>query len=191
MSDEPRDRGGRRVQSLSNPESLLDADAVPVESVTRDLDPEQFEARRERYAAIDGVVQIGLVDGDGRILLQGWDGASAWAPPGGTVDPGRDWVEAAREDIERLTGVAVSVDRAVLVEDLTFRRTASDESFSAYGVSFLASLDGDAEAFRAEPTVADGSRFADEDVALEWFAAVPDDANDSHVDHVETFLRAA
>jgi ADP-ribose pyrophosphatase YjhB (NUDIX family) len=179
------------VDSLTDPKHLLDRDGVAVDSVDRTLDADRFEARRERYENIDGVVQIGLTDGEGRVLLQGWDGASEWAPPGGTVDPGADWAATARESASRLTGVAVAVEGAVLVEDLTFERRDGSASFSAYGVSFLLSLAEPATGFREAPTVAPESRFADEDVALRWVAAVPDDANENHVDHVELFLRYA
>ncbi|QKG93284.1 NUDIX domain-containing protein [Halorubrum sp. SS7] len=179
------------VESLRDPETLLDRDAVAVERVARGLDAESYEARRERYEDIDGVVQLGVTDGDGRVLLQDWNGTGEWAPPGGTVDPGEDWAAAARRSAERLTGVSVGVDGAVLVEDLRFERRDGSASFSAYGVSFVLSLAETAPSFREDPTVAPGSRFSGGDAELAWVSAVPDDTNENHVDHVDLFLRFA
>jgi len=179
------------VTSLRDPETLLDRDAVSVESVTRTLDATRYEAQRERYDDIEGVVQLGVTDGDGRVLVQDWNGAGRWAPPGGTVDPGEDWLAAARRSAERLTGVSVDVDGAVLVENLRFERRDGSASFSAYGVSFVLSLAEPAPSFRRDPAVAPESRFADGDAELAWVATVPADANENHVDHVELFLRYA
>jgi ADP-ribose pyrophosphatase YjhB (NUDIX family) len=179
------------VASLRDPEALLDRDAVGVERVTRTLDADRYEAQRERYDDIEGVVQLGVTDGDGRVLLQDWNGTGEWAPPGGTVDPGDDWVAAARRSAERLTGVSVDVDGVVLVEDLRFERRDGSASFSAYGVSFVLSLAEPATSFREDPAVAPESRFADGDAELAWVTTVPADANENHVDHVELFLRYA
>jgi ADP-ribose pyrophosphatase YjhB (NUDIX family) len=179
------------VASLRDPEVLLDRDPVAVERVTRTLDADRYEAQRERYDDIEGVVQLGVTDGDGRVLVQDWNGTGEWAPPGGTVDPGDDWVAAARRSAERLTGVSVDVDGAVLVEDLRFERRDGSASFSAYGVSFVLSLAEPAPSFREDPAVAPASRFADGDAELDWVSDVPADANENHVDHVELFLRYA
>ena len=177
------------MASLRDPEALLDRDAVRVERVARTLDADRYEARRERYDDIDGVVQIGLTDGDGRVLLQDWNGTGGWAPPGGTVDPEADWAAAARRSAERLTGVSVAVDGAVLVEDLRFERRDGSASFSAYGVSFVCSLAEPAPSFREDPAVAPESRFAEGDAELAWVSTVPDGTIENHVDHVDQFLR--
>jgi len=176
------------IDSLSDPEALRSRDDVPFESVERVLEREQFEALQERYDSIDGAVQVALTTANGRLLLQGFDGDSHWAPPGGEVDPGQDWVEAARDSIERLTGVDVEIGDAVLVEHLTFRPENDEETgFTAYGVSFTASLIDEDSEFARNPTFAIDVP-EEYDWTLGWFDGVPEEANPNHVDHIEMFL---
>lgn len=188
MTDQPAQDEKSTLDSLSDPEALRGRDDVPFEEVERELDEDQYEALRERYDAIDGVVQIALTTDDGRLLLQGFDGASSWAPPGGEVDPDQDWVEAARDSIERLTGVEVEIDDAVLVEHLTFRPEDDEETgFTAYGVSFSASLGDEDSEFARNPTLAIDIP-EEYDWTFGWFDSVPEDANPNHVGHIELFL---
>jgi ADP-ribose pyrophosphatase YjhB (NUDIX family) len=189
MTDQPPQDS--TIDSLSDPEALRGREDVPFDSVERVLDSEPFESLRDRYEKIDGVVQIGLTTADGRLLLQGFDGASNWAPPGGEVDPGQDWVEAARTSMERLTGVAIEIDDAAFVEHLTFRLTDDEErGFTSYGVSFTASLVDDDSEFDRNPTLAIDPP-EEYDWTLAWFDSVPEDANPNHVEHIEQFLETA
>lgn len=191
MTDTTSKTDESTIDSLADPTALLDREDVPVEATTRTLEAEKFEGLRERYDAIDGVVQIGLLDDD-RLLLQGWDGASAWAPPGGSVMPGQDWVTAARESMEALIGLDVRIEAIALLEELTFELADGDESFSAYGVSVTATLaeenDDYREAFVDDPAIDSESPMADQEMALDWFTEIPDDANENHIDHIERFL---
>ncbi len=177
------------IDSLSDPETLRDR-GVRFDPVERSLEREQFEGLRERYDAIAGVVQVGLTTDDGRVLLEGSTESGGWAPPGGSVDPGEDWVASARSSMERQTGTDVEIDGAVLVEELTFRLEGDpDESFAGYGVTFAASLASAADAFVENPTIVDHPLLPeDHDRTFEWFEAVPEDVNENHAEHVALFL---
>lgn len=188
MTDQPPQDEESTLDSLSDPEALRGREDVPFDSVERVLEPEPFESLRERYEKIDGVVQVGLTTEDGRLLLQGFDGASNWAPPGGEVDPDQDWVEAARTSMERLTGVDIEIDDAAFVEHLTFRLADNEErGFTSYGVSFTASLVDDDTKFAEIPILAIDPP-EEYDWTLGWFDSVPEDANPNHVEHIEQFL---
>lgn len=178
------------IDSLADPTALRDRADVVYEEVTRDLEREKFEGLRERYDAIDGIAQVGVTTSDGRLLLQAWDGDSAWAPPGGDVEPGQDWVVAARRSIEHLIGVDVVIDDAELLEHLTFRLAGeAGTSFSSYGVSFSASLVDEESTFATDPTLSDDLDIPDDyDVALGWFDGVPEGVNENHVQDIEILL---
>jgi hypothetical protein len=190
MTDNPPRLEVSTLDSLSDPTTLVD-EGVPIEENVRECDHEKFEGLRERYDAIDGVVQVAVTTSDGRLLLQGWDGASAWAPPGFSVHPGKDWLADTRERTEQLTGVDVCIDDVLLVDDLTFEHAETGETFSAYGVSFGASLADEDSEFAENPTFGADSPLADEDMALAWVTDVPDDVNENHRDEIERFLEYA
>lgn len=188
MTDNATQTDESTINSLADPEAVLDREDVLVEATTRTLDPEKFAGLEERYDAIEGVVQMGLLDDEGRLLLQGWDGASAWAPPGGSVVPGQDWAAAARESMEALTGISVRITEIALVEELTFELAGGDDSFSAYGVSFTVTSDRLPEEFLDDPTFDAESPLAEEEMALGWFTEMPDDVNENHIRDVELWL---
>lgn len=176
------------MESLSDPESLRDREDVAFDEQSRSIDRETFEALRERYDAIDGVVQVGVTSDDGAVLLWGPDG---WAPPGGDVEPGEDWAAAARRAIEELAGVSVDIDGPELVERIEFGvEDEADSRFPAYNVLFGASLPDDTGPADVEvvddldhPYFDDGT-----DLELAWFDEVPEDAHANHEDHVRLFL---
>ncbi|QPV63875.1 NUDIX domain-containing protein [Halosimplex litoreum] len=172
-----------------DPETVAARDGVTVDERTRAFPDEQFDALRDRYERIDGVVLVGVTRDDGAVLLQGGDN---WSPPGGEVDPGQDWASAAESAVGALTGVEVTVEAAELVEYNEFHREGdSDDSFRAPVVHFGASLAGDADSFREDPTVADDwdhPAFNPEAVDLAWFDAVPADADPSHEDHIALYF---
>lgn len=188
MTEETAD--GTDIERLSDPETLVDRGDVPVTEVERTLGGERFEGMREHYSRIDGVVQVGITTDDGQLLLQGSETAGQWAPPGGPVGPGQDWVEAARQTMETQTGVELTVDSVELCERLTFRcEDDPTEQFSAYGVSFAASPVAADAGFLDDPAIVDHPHLPpDHDQTFAWFDGVPDDANENHVEHIERFL---
>jgi len=172
-----------------DPEAVAARDGVAVDERTRAFPDEQFDALRDRYNQIDGVVMVGVTRDDGAVLLQGGDD---WSPPGGEVDPGQDWASAAVAAVEALTGVEVTVEAAELVEYIEFHREGdSDDSFRAAILHFGASLASDADSFREEPTVADDwdhPAFDPATLDLAWFDAMPTDADSNHEDHIALYF---
>jgi ADP-ribose pyrophosphatase YjhB (NUDIX family) len=189
MTDEAKRQRTDRA-SLTDLDALRTRGDVEFLERTRALEQRKFEALRKRYQSIDGVVQVGVTDDDGAVLLVGPD---PWAPPGGNVDAGEDWAAAARRAIADLTGVAVTVDGVERVEETYFCLESDEDSrFLAPSVLFSASPAEEPGDFRADPTVAsdlDDPLYGDgEDVELAWFEEVPGDAHPNHVDHIELFL---
>lgn len=171
----------------TDPESLRDREAVPVDEKERTFEEAKFEGLRRRYEQIDGVVLVGVTTDDGEVLLQGDD---TWSPPGASVEAGEDWADAARRGIEQLTGVDIQIDRPVLVEITDFCLDGDESTrFPAPSIHFEASLSSDATAFREDPTFAgdvDGEYYAERELA--WFDELPDDAHPNHEEHIELYL---
>lgn len=178
------------IDSLPDPANLEKVDSVPVETVTRTVDTEQFEALRDYYADISGVVQVGITTTDDELLLQGSETDGQWAPPGGHVKPDEDWVEAAQRRMETQTGTGISIDGIELLEHLAFELESDPgTSFTSYGVSFRASLADPASSFREDPAIVEHPQLSEtHDQTFSWFSSVPEDANENHVDHIELFI---
>lgn len=191
MTDHTAQTEVQRIDSLADPEELRNNDAIPVNTNRRELDDEKFEGLRDHYEGIDGVIQFAIATDDGELLLQGWDGASAWAPPGGTVHPDEDWVVAAERSATNRLGVEIDVDGILLIEELQFQRADGTEAFSSYGVSFGASVAESEDEFVESPEFPAESPFADEDMTLAWVTDVPEDINENHRGHIEQFLAYA
>lgn len=178
------------VESLTEPETLRERADVPDTEVRRTLDDRAFEGMQNHYSSIDGVVQVGVTTDDGRLLLQGSVESGNWAPPGGSIPPGEDWVTAARRTMETQTGVDIAIDTVELYEHLVFEHEDDpDRRFSAPGVSFAASVvDAPAE-FLDDPDIVEHPQLAeDHDQTFAWFETVPADARENHVEHIEMFL---
>lgn len=172
---------------LTDPEVLRDRADVAVEERHRPLPDEKFEGLKQRYDAIGGVVQIGLTNDDA-VLLWGDDSV---APPGGSVGAGEDWIAAARETMEDLTGQQVEIDRPLMLEITHFQRESDEsESFPAPSVHFAASLvDPDPEwVADPEPPADYEEPMFEERPRIRWFDAVTDDVDENHAHHVELYL---
>lgn len=179
------------LDSLSDPESLFEDEDIPFQETVKTFERRQFQRLRQRHETIDGLVQVALTTADGRLLLQGWEGRSKWAPPGFSVGAMQNWAGAAKNGFEQLTGVEVTLDEILLVEELTFRCAGTGESFTAYGVSYAGSLVDEDSEFVENPTVDEGSEVAEGNVALDWFTAVPEDVNEEYREYVERFVAHA
>ena len=185
-----RDSNSESIDELADPEQLRGRDDVPYTEVRRTLSGEPFEGLREHYSSIDGVVQVGITTENGRLLLQGSTESGGWAPPGGAVRPGEDWVEAARRAMETQTGVPVTIDAVERYERLVFEHKDDPQrQFSAPGVSFSASPSDPPPGFLSDPDIAENPQLPDDhDRTFAWFESVPDDARPNHVEHIEMFL---
>lgn len=172
-------------------DELVDREDVEYVEPERSFEDEKFEGLRERYADIEGVFQLGVVE-DGEVLLWRYDD---WAPLGSEVQSGDGWVETAEWWFEDVTGVPIEVTAIERLERSTFRRAGDEgDSFLADSVFLRGSLAGDEEtvdAFRANPTLAEHVR-AEHDPGdlpeLRWFEEVTGGVHPNHVDHVELFL---
>ncbi|WP_232701305.1 hypothetical protein [Halobacterium wangiae] len=172
---------------LTDPDSLRERDDVVVEEVTRPMPDEKFEALRERYDAIAGVVQVGLTHEDAVLL---WGEESA-APPGGSVDGGEDWVAAARDAMEDLTGQQVEIDDPLLLEVTHFARESDEsETFPAPSVHFGASLVDPDPAFVSDPSAPEDFEHPmfEDPPQLQWVEAVTDAVDENHAHHVDLYL---
>lgn len=190
MSDETPTTNG---ESADDPSAALErlvgeADAA-VHEETREFDDEHFEALRERYESIEGVVQVLLTEDDGRVLLQTYEESNGWHPPGGDVDIGESWPRTAGTLIEEITGVAAAVSDPLRHDRNIFRR-AGDETdrFVADVVTFRATVEDAPDRFLDDPTTAPEYHYPfipeEESLALGWFDGVPDDVDPNHADEV-------
>jgi hypothetical protein len=182
-------------ESLADPSALRDRPDVAEAIEERTVSAEKHEALRERYAQIDGVAQVGVRRADGAVLLARTDRSEEWAPPGGNVALGQDWVAAATTAAESLTGEAVVVDDPVLYGRTTFVPDDGEgEGVSAETVVFAASLADPETGFAEDPTLPedlDHPLYGDgESVGLElaWFESVPADVNPNHREEIELLL---
>lgn len=175
---------------FDDPDALREREDVVSEERDRTVPPEQFEALRERDAALDGIVQFGIRRDDGRVLLAGDD---AYAPLGGDVTPGDDWTTAAADAMTNLTGQAVRVEDVVAFERTHFRPEGDDEgTVRADCAFFVASFVDPDPAFLDDPSFRDGLEHplygADTDTTLAWFDGVTDAVNENHAQHVAWLL---
>lgn len=178
------------LDAFADPEAVREREGVVSEERDRTVPIEQFEALRERYAQLDGIVQFGIRRDDGRVLLAGDD---AYAPVGGDVTPGDDWATAAADAMANVTGRSVRVEDVVAFERTTFHPEGDREgSVHADCAFFVASLVDPDPAFLDDPSFRDGLEHplygADTDTTLAWFDAVTDDVNENHAHHVEWLL---
>ena len=175
------------TDGLTDPRTLRDRDDVEFVEDTRTFEAETFEGLRERYDAIDGVVQVGVTT-DEAVLLWGEDTV---APPGGDVESDEDWAAAARRAMADLTGQQVEIDHPVLVEMTQFCREGDDsERFPAPSVHFEASLVDPDHEFLDDPAVPDDFEHPmfDENPVLGWYDDVPEHVHENHAHHVELYL---
>jgi ADP-ribose pyrophosphatase YjhB (NUDIX family) len=185
-----RDSSSASIDELADPEQLRERDDVPDTEVRRTLSEEPFEGLQEHYSSIDGVVQVGITTGDGELLLQGSAESGDWAPPGGAVSPGEDWVEAARRAMGTQTGVRIRIEAVERYEHLVFEHAENPQrQFSAPGVSFSATPREPPDRFLSDPEIVENPQLPeDHDRTFAWFDAVPEDARPNHVEHIEMFL---
>lgn len=175
---------------MNNPQSFFDQEGIITREETRFFEQETFEALRERYDVIDGVVQVGVTTNKGQVLLMGPD---EWSPPGGDVESGEDWDAAARRAIMDLTGETIEIDTPELIERTIFRSEDEDESrFEAYVVTFRASLTDNETNFIDDPQIADDldNKYIEDGDAVElgWFGEVPEDVHPNHEGHIQLFI---
>jgi hypothetical protein len=168
------------MESLSDPERLRDHDDVSFSDETSVHDRETFDY----FASVAGMVAVGVTDGDGHVLLM--ESAHGWRLPYGPVAPGEDWLAVAREIATALTGVPTDVDGVERVVRID-HRLDGDEPADAVTHDLVVGTVPVAD----EPVADDPTFDPWDDLTVEWFDAVPEDAyweHDDAVDDVRLFL---
>ncbi|MCU4743185.1 hypothetical protein [Natronoglomus mannanivorans] len=178
------------MESLLDPASLRGQEGVEFRDERCVDDREGFDD----FASIDGLVAVGITNRAGAILLM--NSPHGWRVPYGPVDPAEneDWVAVGRRIGAELTGVDVSISRAERVGKITHRledgfedggREGTARETTSYDVVLRSTP------VTGEPVADDPSFDPWDDLELEWFDAVPNDAYWDHgdaVDDIRTFL---
>ena len=132
----------------------------------------------EYFASIDGLVAVGITNEAGAVLLM--DSPHGWRLPYGPVDVDEDWVTAGEHIGEELTGVDVEIAGVERVARITHREESDDgrEATSYDVVMRTIPLSG-------KPISGSPSFGPWDELDLEWFSSVPDDAYWDHGDAVD------
>lgn len=147
---------------------LLDCDDLTTEETVEVLDAGEFDRAQQRAEAIKGGVVVAATNDDGEVLLVENDWLDGYGFPGGGVEPGEDWEQAAVREAKEETGIDVEIDRPwrIVRGVLAYR----EERLVGHSVFYRASTVGDT-------TVAAKPGTAEEVIeAVGWFDEVPERA---------------
>ncbi|MFC6733019.1 NUDIX hydrolase [Haladaptatus sp. DYSN1] len=103
----------------------------------------------------------------GKLLLCRHEGVDLWVLPGGEIDPGESFLEAARRELAEEAGVEATYDGLALVTKITVRCGG----YETWGVLPVFA----ARAETTNPEVCDPD---DEISDVKWFDAIPTDTRD-------------
>ena len=163
------------MDALTDPETLRQREDVAFV----DAPPEDHQNHFEVYESIAGMAIAGVTDGDGRLLLLEHEQAALPALSYTRVDPGEDFVAAARDVVVAGTGIEARIDEPLRVRRCTYRSEHGAET-TGYDVVFGASPVGD----------------GDPDAGHDWTAAwrdpesvdLPDDEDNDVSNDIRLFL---
>lgn len=164
------------VDSLTDPETLLDHLDLAVETTTEPIDAADFAAAE----AWDDHVVAGVADDRGVLLYD--DGHHGWTPPAFEVADDEDAVAVARREFEALTGTTVSIEGVLHARQRTFVVEGDDRETSVWNVILHATPD---DRLPDDPE----SQVADADLA--WRDAAPEDAPEQVAADVERIAATA
>jgi hypothetical protein len=150
------------LDSLTDPESLLDHPGLTVETHTEPIDADDFD---DAEAWEDHVV-VGVADARG--VLHYDDGHHGWTPPAFAVGDDEDAVAVARREFESLTGTTVAVDGVLHARRRTFTVDDSDDRETAVWNVILRGT--------PERRLSDDPGSQVEDADLAWRDTAPEDA---------------
>ena len=89
--------------------------------------------------------------------------------------------------MESQTGVDVEIREVRLLKRLRFSPENGEETISSWEVTFGAAVEN--ERFLRAPEIVDHPYLPPEyEQTFAWFGAVPENANDNHVEHIERFV---
>lgn len=126
------------MDALTDPETLRQREDVAFV----DAPPEDHQNHFEVYESIAGMAIAGVTDDDGRLLLLEHERVDLPALSYTQVDPGEDFVAAARAIVETGTGIEARIDDPLRVRRCTYRSEGGEET-TGYDVVFAASPVGD------------------------------------------------
>ncbi|QLD85397.1 hypothetical protein HWV23_06530 [Natronomonas halophila] len=167
------------MKSLHDPEQLRDRADVSFHEETHVVDREEFDATREN---VDSHIVVGVTNDSGEVLLVN-DGSHGWTLAAFPLESAEDAAVTARQALENLTGISISLDCPERVRHIEFRSDGDDaRQFSMYNVILRASpVDGRPVA--SEPTL---GHTEVQDIG--WFAEVPEGTSDELGDDIRLFL---
>jgi ADP-ribose pyrophosphatase YjhB (NUDIX family) len=160
---------GLQFDSLTDPATLRDHDDVRVSQDTM-----EHEDADHHWQDVAGQVAVGVTDADGRTLLMVNEAIGVVALPHGDVEPGEDWLSAARREIEAVTGVSIALEDVVLLREIDHVVAGeSDPHTSTFGLLFRgAPTDGEIQGCKESAEAGSDGWYA------EWFETVPGDLPD-------------
>lgn len=168
MSSHEPDASASRIAPITDPESLRDRDDVPFDLETDVVPEETLDAVD---AAADMVV-VGVTTESGDALLRRLTDDCAWKLPVATVEPGADYVEAARDAVEGVVGLAVELDAVEGVWRIELRDEAETRTAARNFVVFSATPTDGTDLDAALATVPEDDR----PVEAGWFRDLPANA---------------
>ncbi|MCD2200509.1 NUDIX domain-containing protein [Halobacterium sp. KA-4] len=159
--------------SLTDPATLRDREAVAVREETQVVDAAEFADTTE----LESHVVVGVASEAG-VLLQN-DGHHGWTLPAFPVEAGDDWLAVARREFERLTGVSVTIDAVERLRAHEYRVPDTGDSTTVYNV-----------VVRTTPTarIPEGPQSRVDGTEIQWFVDVPEHAPGPVAADVELFV---
>lgn len=166
------------MESIVDPDSLRERTDIEFREERSTDEQDGFDY----FESIDGMVAVGLTNSTGAVLLM--NSPHGWRLPYGPVDMDEDWVLAGQHVGEELTGVSVSITRAERVARITrCLQNEEERKTTSYDVVLRA-------APVANDPVADDPSFGPwDELEVDWFNIVPEDAYWSHGDAVDDIRR--
>lgn len=135
--------------------------AVSVE----DLDEETFQEARAFNESVPGMAGAAVQNADGEVLFIHHEDYGGWVMPGGRVEDGESFPEAARREVAEESGVDARIVRPLCVSHFVFRCDGASTD------NFLVIYEGRA----IDPETADELGEADEAITdVQWTATVPE-----------------
>lgn len=168
------------MDSLFDPSSLRGQTAVEFREEQSVDEQEEFDY----FESIDGLVAVGVTNAAGAVLLM--NSSHGWRLPYGPVDVDEDWVLAGQNVSEELAGVSVSVIGVERVAQITrYLECDGEHKTTSYDIVLRT------DSVTGEP-VSDNPGFGPwDELEVDWFDTVPEDAYWGHgdaVDDIRLFL---
>lgn len=168
------------VNPLTDPESLRDHPDVEFREERTVTQQTSFDY----FASIDGLAAVGITNEEGAILLM--NSPHGWRLPYGPINPEEDWITGSQRIGENLTGVTITVSGVERVAKITHYIEGSRHESITYDVIFRA------VPLTGQPVASSPSFGPWDELELEWFDTVPEDAYWEHgdaVDDIRLFIR--